>query len=191
MEKIKDTSSKTKDFITKAWLWIAIITFWYLITSTGLIRPIIIPPINTVIKSFKELWPSLPKALGISLYMIIVGFVLGTLLGIGTSIAMAYSKFLRESFSSLFDFIRPVPVFALIPLFILWFGIGKVPQIALITVGVSVIIGVVTLDAIRNIPKIYVDAAYTLGARKKEIFKTIIMPSIFPYIIGSIRVGAA
>ena len=84
---------------------------------------------------------------------------------------MAYSKFLRESFSSLFDFIRPVPVFALIPLFILWFGIGKVPQIALITVGVSVIIGVVTLDAIRNIPKIYVDAAYTLGIGKKKYLK--------------------
>jgi ABC-type nitrate/sulfonate/bicarbonate transport system permease component len=191
MEEEESTKSKIKKYLIGSWVWFAILLFWFVLTNILKVKPIILPPIIDVIAVFKALAAPLPKAFAISIYMIIVGFVCGTALGVGTSIAMAYSKFVRDSFSSIFDFTRPVPVFALIPLFILWFGIGRIPQIVLIIVGVSVIIGVVTLDAIRNIPKIYIDAAYTLGAKKKEVFKTIILPSIFPHIIGSIRVGAA
>ncbi len=191
MKEEETIKSKMKKYIIVAWIWFAIVLIWFLITNLLHVRPVILPSIVDVIKSFKNLWAALPKALAISIYMIIVGFIIGTVLGVGTSILMAYSKFIRDSFTSVFDFIRPVPVFALIPLFILWFGVGRIPQIALIIVGVSVIIGVVTLEAIRNIPKIYIDAAYTLGAKKKQVFSTIILPSIFPHIIGSIRVGAA
>ena len=191
MKEAESSKSKIKKYIIGSWVWFAGLLIWFLITNYLKVKPVILPPIRDVILVFKVLWAPLPKALSISIYMIIVGFIIGTVLGVGTSLAMAYSKFIRDSFSSLFDFTRPVPVFALIPLFILWFGVGRVPQIVLIIVGVSVIIGVVTLEAIRNIPKIYIDAAYTLGARKKAVFKTIIVPSIFPHIIGSIRVGAA
>jgi len=190
--KKKDNSQNIlKEFIVRSWMWFAIFFTWFFITNFLPIRPVILPPPRDVIMVFINLRHVLPKALGISMYMIGVGFLIGTALGMGTSILMAYSKFFRNSFSSISDFIRPVPVFALIPLFILWFGIGRMPQIALITVGVSVIIGVSTLEAIRNIPRIYIDAAYTLGAKKKDIFSTVIMPNIFPHIIGSIRVGAA
>ena len=191
MKEEENIRAKIKKYVIGAWMWFAILLIWFLITNLLHVRPIIMPSVVDVLKSFKILGAALPKALAISMYMIIVGFIIGTLLGVGTSVLMAYSKFIRDSFTSVFDFIRPVPVFALIPLFILWFGIGRVPQIVLITVGVSVIIGVVTLEAIRNIPKIYIDAAYTLGAKKKQVFGAIILPCIFPHVIGSIRVGAA
>jgi ABC-type nitrate/sulfonate/bicarbonate transport system permease component len=190
-EQTDSVGAVIKRAVIGVWMWFGILLGWFLLTSLLHVRPVILPSIKDVVVSFVRLSGSLPKALGISLYMTLLGFILGTALGVGTSIVMAYSKFIRDSFSSISDFIRPVPIFALIPLFILWFGIGRIPQIALILVGVSVIIGVVTLEAIRNIPKIYIDAAYTLGAKKKQIFSTIIMPSIFPHIIGSIRVGAA
>jgi ABC-type nitrate/sulfonate/bicarbonate transport system permease component len=190
-ERAQSVAARLKRILIGVWMWFAILLGWFLLTNLLRVRPVILPPIRDVVMSFARLSGSLPKALGISIYMTLVGFVLGTVLGVGTSILMAYSKFFRDSFSSISDFIRPVPIFALIPLFILWFGIGRIPQIALILVGVSVLIGVVTLEAIRNIPKIYIDAAYTLGAKKKQIFSTIILPSIFPHIIGSIRVGAA
>ena len=191
MEKEETVKTKIKKILIGSWMWFGVVLGWFLITNLLRVRPIILPSIQDVLTSFVNLRVSIPKALSISMYMIMLGFILGTILGVSTSILMAYSKFFRDSFSSISDFIRPVPVFALIPLFILWFGIGRIPQIALITVGVSVIIGVVTLEAIRNIPKIHIDAAYTLGAKKKQVFATIIMPSIFPHIIGSIRVGAA
>jgi ABC-type nitrate/sulfonate/bicarbonate transport system permease component len=92
---------------------------------------------------------------------------------------------------TVFDFTRPVPVFALIPLFILWFGIGRAPQIALIALGTSVILGVTTLEAIRNVPVIYIRAALTLGADRQKIYLSVIVPYIIPHLIGAIRVAAA
>jgi ABC-type nitrate/sulfonate/bicarbonate transport system permease component len=104
---------------------------------------------------------------------------------------MAYSRAVREFLGSVFDFLRPVPVFALIPLFILWFGIGRAPQVALIAMGTSVILGVTTLEAIRNVPTIYIRAALTLGASRQHIYRTVIVPYIIPHLIGAIRVAAA
>jgi len=82
-------------------------------------------------------------------------------------------------------------VFALIPLFVLWFGIGKAPQIALIALGCSVVLGVTTNEAIRNMPSIYVRAAYAMGASRKDVFRTVVIPYIIPHLIGAIRVAAA
>jgi ABC-type nitrate/sulfonate/bicarbonate transport system permease component len=104
---------------------------------------------------------------------------------------MAYNKTLRDFLGTIFDFTRPVPVFALIPLFILWFGIGRAPQIALIALGTSVVLGVTTLEAIRNVPTIYIRAALTLGAGRQRIYSTVIVPYIMPHLIGAIRVAAA
>ncbi len=89
------------------------------------------------------------------------------------------------------DFTRPVPVLALIPLFLLWFGIGVLPQILLVALGVSVILGVSTYEAVRNMPLIYIRAALNLGADKRTIFSTVVVPYIFPHLIGAIRVAAA
>ena len=89
------------------------------------------------------------------------------------------------------EFTRPVPVFALIPLFMLWFGIGFWPQILLVALGVSAILGVETYEAIRNLPLVYIRAASNLGADKKTIFRTVVIPYIFPHLIGAIRVAAA
>jgi len=134
---------------------------------------------------------ALPKALAISLFMILSGFAIGTGLGILSGLLMAYSATFLDAFGAILDFMRPVPVFALIPLFVLWFGIGKAPQIALIALGCSVVLGVTTNEAIRNMPSIYVRAAYAMGASRKDVFRTVVIPYIIPHLIGAIRVAAA
>ena len=123
--------------------------------------------------------------------MTLTGFGIGVAFGTISGLAMAYSKAVRDFLGTVFDFTRPVPVFALIPLFILWFGIGRAPQIALIALGTSVVLGVTTVEAIRNVPSIYIRAALTLGADRKRIYTTVIVPYIVPHLIGAIRVAAA
>jgi len=180
-----------KGFAVKSWIWFAVFGGWSLIVHLFGIRAIILPSVTDVVKRFILLGPVLFESTCISLYMIVIGFIAGTVLGIGMSLFMAYSRFFRESFISIFDFLRAVPVFALIPLFLVWFGIGRAPQIALITVGVSVVISVTTFEAIRNMSRIHIMAAQALGANKKQIYTTVILPAISPHLIGAIRVGAA
>jgi ABC-type nitrate/sulfonate/bicarbonate transport system permease component len=137
------------------------------------------------------MWPVLGSAVVATVTMTLSGFLIGSAIGIVSGLAMAYSKVVRELFGLLFDFLRPVPVFALIPLFILWFGVGRTPQIVLIALGTSMILGVTTLEAIRNVPPIYVRAALNLGGTRQSIYRTVIIPSILPHLIGAVRVAAA
>jgi ABC-type nitrate/sulfonate/bicarbonate transport system permease component len=108
-------------------------------------------------------------------------------LGLGLGLVMAYSRSVLDTIGPIMDFLRPVPVFALIPLFLLWFGIGLWSQVLLVALGVSAILGVETYEAIRNIPQRYVRAAANLGASRRMIFLHRVVPFITPHLIGAIR----
>jgi ABC-type nitrate/sulfonate/bicarbonate transport system permease component len=169
----------------------SLLAIWVVVTRASLVDPIFVPGPGDLWDSFQAIKDQLPSAIGASLTMTLTGFLLGTIYGIATGLLMAYSKIVRELFGGVLDFIRPVPVFALIPLFVLWFGIGKTPQIALIALGTSVILGVTTIEAIRNIAPVHVRAALTLGASRATIYRTVAVPSILPHLLGAIRLAAA
>ena len=170
---------------------IAVIILWIVITQLKLVRPIFIPTPQNLWGSFVGMYHILPDAMLTTIIMTLSGFAIGVTFGTVSGLVMAYSKTIRDLLGTIFDFMRPVPVFALIPLFILWFGIGRAPQIALIALGTSVVLGVTTLEAIRNVPTIYIRAALTLGADRGRIYSTVIVPYIIPHLIGAIRVAAA
>ncbi len=170
---------------------IGVIILWLVITQLKLVRPIFIPAPQNLWNSFLGMYQILPGAMLTTIVMTLSGFALGVTFGTVSGLVMAYSKTIRDLLGTIFDFMRPVPVFALIPLFILWFGIGRAPQIALIALGTSVVLGVTTLEAIRNVPTIYIRAALTLGADRGRIYSTVIVPYIIPHLIGAIRVAAA
>lgn len=160
-------------------------------SEARLVRPLILPPPWKVAEAFQGMAPLLPQAIATTITITLSGFLIGVTLGTGMGLLMAYSRLARELLGSVMDVLRPVPIFALIPLFILWFPIGRPPQVALVAMGSSVILGVTTLEAIRNVPSIYVRAALTLGADHAAIYRTVIVPSIIPHLIGAIRVAAA
>lgn len=170
---------------------VLLVVLWLIITQLKLIRPIFMPGPKELWHSFLGMYKLLPMAILTTVRMTLTGFAIGVAFGTISGLAMAYSRVIRDLLGTVFDFLRPVPVFALIPLFILWFGIGRAPQIALIAMGTSVVLGVTTLEAIRNVPTIYIRAALTLGANRQRIYSTVIVPYIIPHLIGAIRVAAA
>lgn len=168
-----------------------ILLVWVIITSMKLVDPIFIPGPLNLLDSLLRMKTTLLEATLRSAGMAIAGFGLGSLLGLSMGLLMAYSKTFMETLGPIFDFTRPVPIFALIPLFLLWFGPRAITQIMFIALGVSVLLGVTTYEAIRNIPVVYIRAAFNLGASRKRVYRTIIIPCIFPHIIGAIRIAAA
>ena len=170
---------------------VVVLLIWMLISSFDLVPSLFIPRPSNLWVSFVGMASLLPAAILTTVTVTLTGFFIGTAFGAVSGLLMAYSPLIRDLVGSIFSFLRPVPVFALIPLFILWFGVGRIPQIVLIALGTSVVLGVTTLDAIRNVPSIYVRAALTLGADRKTIYRTVIVPCIIPHLIGAIRVAAA
>lgn len=170
---------------------IAIVILWIVVSEFRLVDPLYVPSPQDLWQSLVSLAGILPAAIGASVSMTMIGLAIGVLFGVGSGLLMAYSPVIRDLLSDLMDIMRPVPVFALIPLFALWFGIGVAPQIAIIALGTSMVLGVTTVSAIRNVSSTHVKAALTLGATRGQVYRTVIVPSIVPHLLGSIRVAAA
>ena len=168
-----------------------VLIVWVVLTEVIRVNPLFLPGPTLMWSTFVDMLPLLPGAIRYSMTMILAGFALGTGAGVLLGLAMAYSRVIRFAAESITDFLRPVPIFALIPLFILWFGIGMMPQIALIAFGCFVIVVVNTSEAIRNVKPLYMQAAYTLGAKRRYAYRTVIVPAIIPEVIGAVRVAAA
>lgn len=171
---------------------VILLAAWVLLTMVSKsIRPIILPSPVGLFDAFMKLAPNLPSAMIASLNITMAGLGIGLLVGILMGLAMAYSTMFMQTVGPFMEATRPIPAMAMIPLFMLWFGLGRLPQILLIALGVSAILGVQTYEAIRNIPIVYIQAAFNLGAKKSYVFRTVVLPYIVPHLIGAIRVAAA
>lgn len=164
---------------------------WILATEVFGVDPLFIPGLDDLGNRFVAMAPQLPSALGYSLVIILGGFLTGCAAGVLVALLMAYSAIVRESIEPIVNALRPMPIFALIPLFLLWFGIGYGSQIGLVSFGCFVILVVSTSEAIKNVPAIYVSAGRTLGASRGRLFSTIVFPAIIPNLVGALRVAAA
>ena len=170
---------------------VALIIIWYIVSAS--VRSLYLPsPTDVFKRSYTTYHNTLGVDISYSLMRISVGFILGSLLGIVLGIALSWSRIIEWWFDPLIEIIRPVPVLALIPLFVLWFGIGEISKILLIAFGAFVRMVVITREAIKNVPPIYLQAAQTLGATGKvALFRTVILPAVTPEVIGGLRVTAA
>ena len=172
-----------------------LVTFsiWFTITVDGLalVRSFIFPSPRQVIQAVIRISDIIPLDILYTLTRLFIGFFLGAMLGVTIGLLMSYSKIIDAFLDPLVESIRPVPVIAMIPFLIMWFGIGEAGKIFLITLGVFAIIVVSTLEAVKNVPKIYVRAAKTLGASDNQVFRTVIIPGMIPGIIGPLRVATA
>ncbi|GII92633.1 ABC transporter permease [Sinosporangium siamense] len=169
----------------------AVAAVWAVLTLGGFVDKLFLPGPQDLMSVVTESWQELLANLGFTLTRQAVGFLIGSALGIGLGLLMASSRVVNAVLDPLVELIRPIPPLAIIPLLILWLGIGVVPQVLLVVFGCFVIMVVSTVEAVRNVPRIYLSAARTLGAGSTRIYRTIVMPAIVPALVGSIRVAAA
>ncbi len=124
-----------------------------------------------------------------SLIRVVLGFFLGCLFGIPLGFAMGLNSWLRGWFDPIVEFMRPVPPLALIPLVIIWFGIGEQGKVSLLFLAALwiMIIGARAGVSGVNISKVH--AAYSLGATKTQLLSKVILPNSLPEIFTAARVA--
>jgi sulfonate transport system permease protein len=113
---------------------------------------------------------------------LLFGSVLGTLLGL----AVSWSRWSRRAVALPLQFVRSLPLLAMVPLFQLWFGTYFVGKVAFVAYGVGVIFFAGVVNAVKNVPQIYIDNARTLGASRLRLYHTVILPSILPELRATI-----
>jgi sulfonate transport system permease protein len=118
-----------------------------------------------------------------------IGAIIGTLLGL----AVSWSSWTRRIVELPVQFLRTLPLLAMVPLFQLWFGTFFIGKVVFVAYGVGVIFFAGVVNAVKNVPQIYIDNARTLGATRFQLYRTVILPSIFPELRSTIllSLGAA
>ncbi|MEM1076414.1 MAG: ABC transporter permease, partial [Pseudomonadota bacterium] len=132
---------------------------------------------------------TLLQHLGYSLFRVIVGFLLGALVGIPLGYAMGLSDWFRGWFDPIVEFMRPVPPLALIPLVIIWAGIGEAGKIILLFLAALWIMAIAARAGVSGVKISKVHAAYSLGASKWQIMRHVIVPNSLPEIFTGARVA--
>ena len=132
---------------------------------------------------------TLAEHLSFSLFRVIVGFFLGALVGIPLGYAMGLSDWFRGWFDPIVEFMRPVPPLALIPLVIIWAGIGEQGKIILLFLAALWIMAIGARSGVSGVKISKVHAAYSLGASKVQILRHVIIPNSLPEIFTAARVA--
>ena len=132
---------------------------------------------------------SLFEHLGWSLLRVVVGFTAGALIGIPLGYAMGLSGWFRGWFDPIVEFMRPVPPLALIPLVIIWFGIGEQGKIILLFLASLWIMTISARAGVSGVKIAKIHAAYSLGASKWQIMRLVIVPNSLPEIFTGARVS--
>lgn len=160
---------------------------------SGLVNPTFLPSPQAVASAAVTLWTqeNLPKDIIASLGRVLVGYSFGVAAAIVLGTLMGWFWLVDAVFDPLIELIRPIPPLAYIPLMILWFGIDERPKILVIFIGcfVTCIINVVV--GVKNTPPIYIEAARTMGAKDRNLFFDVAIPSALPFILTGMRVALA
>ncbi|MEN0087999.1 MAG: ABC transporter permease subunit, partial [Pseudomonadota bacterium] len=127
--------------------------------------------------------------LGYSLFRVVLGFFFGALVGIPLGYAMGLSNWFRGWFDPIVEFMRPVPPLALIPLVIIWAGIGETGKIILLFLAALWIMAIAARSGVSGVKISKVHAAYSLGASKSQILRHVIIPNSLPEIFTGARVA--
>lgn len=164
---------------------------WFAITNFDLVASYKFPSPQNVARAAITTREVLLQDILATVGRVLSGLTVGVILGVGLGLLMSYNKKIFYFCDPLIESMRPVPVIAMIPFFLLWFGIAEKGKLLLVTLGVFTIMVVSTVEAVRNVPRIYMRAAATLGASRNQIFRMIVLPAILPALIGTLRVAAA
>lgn len=168
-----------------------LLTIWSLVTYSGLIKEFFLPtPLDTIralIHLFNE--QGFIADLGISIFRILVGFLIATLLGIPTGILVGLSKKAEAFIEPTVSFIRYTPIPAFIPLFILWFGIGELEKIVVIASSVFFQLVLMVANSVSITPQEIIESAETLGATRWQIVYKVIYRYSSPQIFDDLRVS--
>jgi ABC-type nitrate/sulfonate/bicarbonate transport system permease component len=163
------------------------------IASTYLFNPYMIPPPSDVLTTAIPMLTSgeIMGHVGISLVRVLIGFLLGSVAGILLGIAMARLPLLNHFFDPIIEFLRYLSPTAMIPIAVIWFGIGEASKYFLIFWGSFFFVLINTIAGAMRTPVVRERAAKCLGASSLKIVLQIVIPSAIPDIVIGMRLAMA
>ena len=174
-------------------VFIVLIVLWELGSRYGYISNIALPAPSQAFSAFMDLVHSgmLWKHLGASLTRLVVGWTLGTILGVAVGLAIGLFSLARAGLLPLVSALFPIPKIALLPLFIIWVGIGEGSKIATILFGTFFPTVIATYGGVDNVDRNLIRMGQSFGISWLSIVRKIIVPGALPAILSGFRISAS
>lgn len=157
------------------------------------VNEVLFPPPSTVLQTFIPMLTSgeIGRNIAISLQRAGLGFVIALVSGISLGLVTARIRWLQYLTEPLLHGFRAIPTIALVPLCILWFGIGEPSKVVLVAWGAFFPIWITTFIGVRDINLIYLRSAACLGASRRDTLLLVVLPAALPFILSGIRQAIA
>lgn len=168
---------------------VLLLVLWQILSATGTLQPDVLASPGTIAQVAGDLISdgSLTTAMGVSLQRVTVGMLLGTVVGTLLALASGLFRVGEDLVDASVQMLRTVPFVGLIPLFIIWFGIGEAPKIAIITLGVSFPLYLNVYAGIRGVDSQLIEAGESLGLSRWGLVRHVVLPGALPAAMTGLR----
>ena len=186
-------------FAPKANRWTGVLVFTLIIaglelaTQTGVITSLTLPKPSEVFRTFIDLWNSglLFKHLNASISRLVIGAAAGASVGIAVGVLIGLFSLIRAGLVPIVAAIFPIPKIALLPLFVIWFGIDEAAKYALIALGTFTPTVVATYGAVDNVDRSLIRMGQSFSLSWMSIVTKIVLPGAMPGILSGLRISLA
>ncbi|MEU1279264.1 ABC transporter permease [Streptomyces sp. NPDC005805] len=166
-----------------------LLALWQVLSSTGLLTADVLASPGRIAQVAGDLVAdgSLPAAMGTSLRRVALGLLVGTVAGTGLALLSGLFRIGEDLVDAPVQMLRTVPFVGLIPLFIIWFGIGEAPKVAIIALGVTFPLYLNVYAGIRGVDAQLVEAGESLGLGRWGLVRHVVLPGALPGAMTGLR----
>lgn len=167
-----------------------LLLIWEIATRLGWTNPVFFPAPSTVLEAIGRMIASqhLLWHAGVSTLRVWAAFLLAAAMAIPIGILMSSYRAIGAMLEPVVDFIRYLPVPALVPLSIIWFGVGESTKLYLLWLGTFFQLVLLVADDMRRVPQEYIEIAATLGAKPRQILKDVAFRAMLPNLVDNLRI---
>jgi sulfonate transport system permease protein len=173
---------------------LAVLILWQAVSSAGLISREKLPPPTEIwqtaislITSTSPAYGTLQGAMLTSLQRVAIGFAIGAAVSLTLATIAGLSRLGENTVDPLMQMLRTLPLFGLIPVFIVWFGIGETPKLTLIAIGAAIPLYLNTFTGIRNVDGRLGELSQVLHLSRTELIRDIVLPGALPQVLVGLR----
>jgi len=172
---------------------VLLLLVWQIADWLGLTSALVFPSPSQVIDAFDTYvtGPSFAIDLSTSASEFAIGFGLAVVVGLPLGIAIGWSRLIKSILDPFVTFLYSVPRFALVPLMVVWLGIGIWSKVAVVFLGAIFAILITVSEGVRNLDQEIVQCAEAFGASRSQTLWTVGLPASVPFILSGLRLGIA
>jgi sulfonate transport system permease protein len=168
-----------------------LLVLWWTASATGVLTPDVLASPAGVVRAVGELWGNgqLGDALTTSLTRSGIGLLIGLTAGLTLGVLTGFTRLGDELLDSSLQTLRTIPFLALVPLFMVWFGINEIAKILLIAVATTFPMYVSTAGGVRNTDQKLVEAMRSFGMSRLAVVREVVLPGALPSLLAGLRLS--